>query len=78
MANIEMLGHETYSDRRRADRRQYRMIFALAYPLCLGVAGVRRAAEAAGFASADPSRRGRTIFAEARSSTAAAVAFAFR
>jgi hypothetical protein len=76
MASVDMDGHRSYRDRRRADRREYWLIFCLAYPQFLAAAIFGRLAK--GHRAPEPYRRPRSIFAEAREAAASCIPFAIR
>lgn len=77
MASIEMNGHHPYHDRRRAERREYRLICMVAYPLFLAAVIVDRLMAMAGIVETAPAPR-RNVFSEARAAARSCIPFAFR
>jgi hypothetical protein len=78
MASVDMDGHRSYRDRRRADLRDYWLIFCLAYPLLLAAVVVGRIAAILGRRGDGFVDRKRSVFAEARAAAASCIPFALR
>jgi hypothetical protein len=67
--------HGPAERRRRAERREYWLMFCLVYPLSLAAVAIRRLAHLGRHsASAEPKR---SIFGEARVAVASSIPFAF-
>jgi hypothetical protein len=78
MASVDMDGHRSYRDRRRADRREYWLIFCLVYPQFLAAAVFGRLAALAGRPTVERTGPRRSVFSEAREAAASCIPFAFR
>jgi hypothetical protein len=72
MAIVETGRQLSYQHRHRAELRHARLLFIIAYPLCLVFATSRRLAMAA----AAPGTR--SVFAEAKAMAGSVIPFAFR
>lgn len=77
MASVRTNKHAPYRDRRRADSREYWLIFCLLYPQLLVAAIVGRLAHLAEPRAARAEPR-RSVFAEARIAAASCIPFAFK
>jgi hypothetical protein len=72
MAIVEMDKHAVHTSRRRADKREYALIFALLYLPFLAATIMSR------LLAGRPEGPRRSVFAEARAAAASALPFAFR
>ncbi|MFN4271894.1 MAG: hypothetical protein ACK4F5_03725 [Aliihoeflea sp.] len=73
MAIAEFDRRESYTSRRRADRREYWLLFCVAYPLLLVAVIVGRL-----FGAGGRTAERRSVFAEARVAAASCIPFVFR
>ncbi len=72
MAIVETARQLSYQHRHSSEQRQARLLFIIAYPLCLLVAAARR------LAPVGAAPRPRSVFAEARAIAGSVIPFAFR
>lgn len=76
MASVDTDHQKIYRDRRRADRREYWLIFCIVYPQFLVAAIFGRLAKRN--RTPDRYRGPRSVFAEAREASASCIPFAIR
>ena len=78
MASLDSERQFSHFARHRAEQREARLIFMLAYPFCLVAAVAKRLSPKRARRAEDGAGRRRSVFGEAKAAAGSCVPFAFR